>query len=48
MQVLNNGLVAVGMSPYLQMVAIGVALSFAMFIDARRKIKYDLVEGATI
>ena len=48
MQVLSNGLVAVGMSPYLQMVAIGVALSFAMFIDARRKIKYDLVEGATI
>jgi len=48
MQVLSNGLVAVGMSPYLQMVAVGVALSLAMFIDARRKIKYDLVEGATI
>jgi ribose transport system permease protein len=44
MQVLANGLVAIGMSPYLQMVAIGGALSLAMFLDARRKVRLDIVE----
>jgi ribose transport system permease protein len=48
MQVLSNGLVAIGMSPYLQMMAIGVALSLAMFLDARRKVKLDLVEGEQV
>jgi ribose transport system permease protein len=48
MQVLANGLVAVGMSPYLQMMAIGSALALAMYIDARRKIKLNLDEGMTI
>ena len=48
MQVLANGLVAIGMSPYLQMVAIGGALSMAMFLDARRKVKLDIAEVQTI
>lgn len=48
MQVLANGLVAVGMSPYLQMIVIGAALSLAMFLDARRKIKLDIMEESQI
>jgi len=43
MQVLTNGLVAVGMSPYLQMMAIGGALALAMYADARRRIKLDII-----
>jgi ribose transport system permease protein len=42
MQVLANGLVAVGLSPYLQVVAIGIALCLAMMVDARRRISLDL------
>lgn len=48
MQVLANGLVAIGMSPYLQMMAIGAALALAMFLDARRKVGLDLVEEQQI
>lgn len=48
MQVLTNGLVAVGMSPYLQLVAIGSALALAMYLDAKRKIRLNLTEGETI
>ena len=44
MQVLANGLVAIGMSPYLQMVVIGVALALAMWLDAKRKIQFDLID----
>jgi ribose transport system permease protein len=42
MQVLANGLVAIGLSPYLQVVAIGIALCLAMMVDARRRITFDL------
>ena len=48
MQVLTNGLVAVGMSPYLQMMAVGGALALAMYLDARRKIKLNITEESTI
>lgn len=48
MQVLANGLVAVGMSPYLQMVAIGSALALAMFLDARRRLKLNIIEEMQI
>ena len=41
-QVLINGLVAVGVSPYLQTVAIGAALCLAMMADARRRKSLDL------
>jgi len=43
MQVLMNGLVAVGVSPYLQTVAIGAALCLAMVFDARRRQSLDLI-----
>ena len=43
-QVLINGLVAIGVSPYLQTVAIGVALCLAMVLDARRRKSLDLIE----
>ena len=42
-QVLINGLVAVGLSPYLQTVAIGVALCIAMMADARRREKLNII-----
>jgi ribose transport system permease protein len=44
MQVLSNGLVAIGMSPYLQTVAIGIALALAMYLDAQRRSKLDLID----
>jgi len=43
-QVLMNGLVAIGVSPYLQTVAIGAALCLAMMFDARRRKSLDLIE----
>lgn len=42
MQVLANGLVAIGLSPYLHVVATGAALCLAMAIDARRRKYLDL------
>lgn len=48
MQVLTNGLVAVGMSPYLQMMAIGSALALAMWLDAKRRIRLNLIVGDSI
>jgi len=41
-QVINNGIVLIGVNPYLQGVVIGAILLAAMYFDIRRRTHLDL------